>query len=679
MIISPAHHTKRFEVICNLLSAICNVAVFFHLATQSFAAYSSVWYAFPYTVTIASSTPMTSPKTINPSQLFNMPTQAQDTQSFDPSSIEADFDMENFDFTTTLPMDFEGGSGYDDSSIQEPVSTFNFGAANTFQPFSQAPQQTFPMQINPSPVTLTPTQVLPTVPPGLAYHPQVGWYYPAVAPTAGPSTGSVAPQVAPPPMMAPFAVPQIPTHAQTPAAPVPLFNEPSAVQVKPDDKKRGSRGTKRKYGPSAYLDEQAKRRAAGDDSGPRPVSRDSIDFGYDSRPKSSRTSPRTAAKGISAAPTVEFLEQTGERMKELKTATMQKCSCPTATAVEANHIPRPRNAFMIFRNDFAARWRTSHGEKRGLQNPDISREAGRAWHALKTSDKASWNRYKQRADAEKKQHKRNYPEYKYMPLKKIQASFGQPGCSCGAYKLNLAELQRLRDGAPTPENRFTGAIGGSDAEDGEYNAPRTRSRSRANIHKSPTSQISPFTFGQDMPDFGFGLESQNAAAVEEWAALQAFNAASAEEPEEPPAKRRSARTASKAVHYAEVEEDSGEEDVEMAFTTPRKHRPAPISTSRKPSSQLSEINSADFRAFINDSEDEGPAARTRSKSIGETAMAEPKTANSNSSSMRSLFEGDDESEAIVVATPTPKTKLTLPNGGKRQIRSQSRGRKRQRS
>ncbi|KAM0713516.1 hypothetical protein Q7P37_010478 [Cladosporium fusiforme] len=625
---------------------------------------------------------MTSPKTINPSQLFNMPTPADNIQSIDPSLLEADnldLDIDNFNFDD-IP-NFDQRSGYDDSSIQGAASSLGFGTANALQPYTQAPQQTFPMQqqINPSPVTLTPTQVLPTPPPGLAYHPQVGWYYPANAPAAGVSTGFMTPQIAPPQMMAPYAMPQVPAVAQAPVPPVPMFDESSAVQTVANKKKRGSSGgssrvsprTKRKYGPSAYLEEQAKRRAEGDDSGPRPVSRDSIDFHYDSRPKSTRPSPRASAKRAPAGKTVSYqapVENTGEKMKELKTATMQKCSCPAAAAAEARHIPRPRNEFMIFRNDFAARWRTGHGEKRGLHNPDISKEAGKAWQALKANDKAAWAKYKARANTEKKQHEQRYPDYKYTPLKKIQACFGEPSCSCGAYKINLAELQRLREGAPTPENKFTGAV--SDSE-GEYIAPRTRSQSRGDIH-APTAQMFPFTFGQEEVDFGFGLESQNNTATMEWGAIHAFNAVNDDDSDQPVAKRRSGRTTSKTVRYAEVDEEDEEEDIHVAFTTPRKHRPAPISTSRKPSSNLSEINSADFLLLI---EDEGPATRTRSKSITDAAMAEPETGNSNTSSMNSLFGVDDDT---IVVSPA-KTKLALPAKGSMKTRSQSRGRKRQRS
>lgn len=679
----------------------------FILQLNLLAEYSSVWYAFPIPVTFASSS-MTSPSFVNPTDLAKMPNKnTDDTETFDMSLLESnkgDLNIDKFVFDP-LPIDLDAGSGYDGGSVQGAASALNIGTANAFQPFVQQSLQTFPMQqpVNPSPAGLTPSQVLPTPPPGLAYHPQVGWYYPANVPTAGSSSGFLTPQLPQPQfpqqaMMAPFAAPPlVSTFAQNP--PIPLFDETSAVQADTDKRKRGSSRvsprTKRKYGPSAYLEEQAKRRAEGDDSGPRPVSRESIDFHYDRRSKSARTSfKRTAnARRASIDAAIEDDEPaalSGEKMKELKTATMQKCCCPGTTSLQAKHIPRPRNEFMIFRNDFAARWRMGTKEKRGKQNPDISKEAGRAWQTLKATDKAAYANYRARAREEKALHEERYPDYKYTPLKKIQANFGKPSCECGAYAMNIAELQRLRAGAPTVENEFIGARedAGQDG-DADYVAPRTRSQSCANIHRAPTPQLSPFTFDQnmnnmDMPDFGFAAENQNATAAVEWAALQAFNASHDDAGNELQGKkRRSARAASKAVHYAE---EMDEEDAEAEAETPsskRKHRPSPISTSRKASSaRLSSINSADFHLLINEDEDEdeapGPASRTRST----TSKGELKTGYSNASSMRSLFGGgdDDDDDEIVVAHPKQKLALPPKRESRSKSRSQSRsGRKKTRS
>ncbi|KAH6905262.1 hypothetical protein BKA70DRAFT_1565238 [Coprinopsis sp. MPI-PUGE-AT-0042] len=74
-------------------------------------------------------------------------------------------------------------------------------------------------------------------------------------------------------------------------------------------------------------------------------------------------------------------------------------------------IPRPPNAFILFRSDFWAR------EKQKL-NPiernhrDISRIAGHCWRNL---DPISKQRYYERAIQLRDMHRRQYPDYKFKP------------------------------------------------------------------------------------------------------------------------------------------------------------------------------------------------------------------------------------------------------------------------
>jgi hypothetical protein len=176
-----------------------------------------------------------------------------------------------------------------------------------------------------------------------------------------------------------------------------------------------------------------------------------------------------------------------------------------------------------------------------------------------------------------------------------------------------------------------------------------------------------------MSGFDFSLEPQ-----EDWdfEALQAFNNASEDiSAEQQPAKRHSSRSGKKVVHYADEAED--DDDEEATTTATHKHRPPPISTSRKSSnsSQISELNSADFK--LDDTE--SVSSRTRSKSVShsEDEMALP----TGISSPSSLF-GDGDDDNIVVATPKASPKrvgLALPPRTTRQTRSQSRGRARRRS
>ncbi|KAH6901519.1 high mobility group box domain-containing protein, partial [Coprinopsis sp. MPI-PUGE-AT-0042] len=74
-------------------------------------------------------------------------------------------------------------------------------------------------------------------------------------------------------------------------------------------------------------------------------------------------------------------------------------------------IPRPPNAFILFRSDFWAR------EKQKL-NPvernhrDISRIAGHCWRNL---DPISKQRYYERSIRLREMHRRQYPDYKFKP------------------------------------------------------------------------------------------------------------------------------------------------------------------------------------------------------------------------------------------------------------------------
>lgn len=605
--------------------------------------------------------------TINPNQLSNMTDQTNENQLANPLEFDVEAMMNNFDPTNfdlnMLPdfnMNSDGGDG--NSMLDEPVAP----AGPIFDQaiWNQAPQEVVPMPqyFNPSPATLTPTQVLPTPPPGMAFHPQVGWYIPVAAPF-----GMMPPGAAPVPMMAPTSMP-----------PVPLFNETPATTAaetgKQPEASRSSSRNKRKYGPSVYLGEQAKRRALGDDSGPRPVSRDSVDYHVQGR--STRSSPRTSDKqvpGTAAKKQMPVVKVSGT-IKDIKTATVQQCRCPSAVLAKANHVQRPRNAFMIYRSDFAAQWRTTKGEKRGTQNRDISKAAGEAWRAATANVKAG---YKKRADAESKEHKIRHPYYKFSPMDLSKAKFGDSSCACGAYRVNSAELQRLREGGRTPPNNIN--IGGSDNEDEEYIRPRTRSQSRADIFQAPVAQMGQqFTFGDGSPDHGFNFDAENQGNGEDLSAIQSF----LDEHNQRAPKRRSARNGSKAVHYADESEDEDEnEDVEVTFTAARKSRPAPISTSRKSSntSRLSPLKDSDW--YVSGTNNEAVASRTRSKSISMSEDDDTLFMPTGASSPSSLFDDSDDNITVApAAKASPKAnKLALPSSGGRSTRSQSNGRKRQRT
>ncbi|PGG98651.1 hypothetical protein AJ79_08806 [Helicocarpus griseus UAMH5409] len=72
-------------------------------------------------------------------------------------------------------------------------------------------------------------------------------------------------------------------------------------------------------------------------------------------------------------------------------------------------IPRPRNAFILFRQHFQASVVAQHP---GLANPEISKIIGEKWRTLPAESKQDW---KNLAEEEKARHQQQYPEYRYQP------------------------------------------------------------------------------------------------------------------------------------------------------------------------------------------------------------------------------------------------------------------------
>jgi HMG (high mobility group) box len=77
---------------------------------------------------------------------------------------------------------------------------------------------------------------------------------------------------------------------------------------------------------------------------------------------------------------------------------------------EPDHIPRPRNAFIIFRSSYIS-GRSGAGE--GQQN-ELSKQAGNVWNRLTREEK---EKYIVLAEYEKKRHQEMYPDYVYCPTR----------------------------------------------------------------------------------------------------------------------------------------------------------------------------------------------------------------------------------------------------------------------
>ncbi|KAI5960700.1 RFG1 [Candida margitis] len=83
-----------------------------------------------------------------------------------------------------------------------------------------------------------------------------------------------------------------------------------------------------------------------------------------------------------------------------------QCICKN----KSNKIPRPRNAFILFRQKYHQAILDEGTVIRS--NPEVSRELGRRWRALPPAEKEHWTKL---AEEEKKNHALKYPNYKYEP------------------------------------------------------------------------------------------------------------------------------------------------------------------------------------------------------------------------------------------------------------------------
>ncbi|KAG9044789.1 hypothetical protein FS837_007548 [Tulasnella sp. UAMH 9824] len=73
-----------------------------------------------------------------------------------------------------------------------------------------------------------------------------------------------------------------------------------------------------------------------------------------------------------------------------------------------DHIPRPRNAFILFRTNFVEESKLTRGTE--ADNRNISKIAGAVWRALPPEERLVWHK---KATEEKELHKQKYPNYKY--------------------------------------------------------------------------------------------------------------------------------------------------------------------------------------------------------------------------------------------------------------------------
>ena len=154
-----------------------------------------------------------------------------------------------------------------------------------------------------------------------------------------------------------------------------------------------------------------------------------------SQHSSTRTTPASSFSGASGAPT-----SVGSHYAITSASpSIDKCTCKS----NHNRIPRPRNAFILFRQKYHQA--VLDEDLQVKTNPEVSRELGRRWRSLPPQEKEHWNRL---AEEEKANHAKRFPGYRYTPRRN-----GKKG-SCPACRQKAAkhqQLQLIQQYAPIPD------------------------------------------------------------------------------------------------------------------------------------------------------------------------------------------------------------------------------------
>lgn len=88
-------------------------------------------------------------------------------------------------------------------------------------------------------------------------------------------------------------------------------------------------------------------------------------------------------------------------------------------------IPRPRNAFIIFRCDYSREHaaQTSQESDEQSLSKTLSKRAAEAWKQLSAEEK---DKYRHLADREREEHTRIYPHYRFRPMRRQASGSKKP-------------------------------------------------------------------------------------------------------------------------------------------------------------------------------------------------------------------------------------------------------------
>ncbi|KAF7374014.1 HMG box domain-containing protein [Mycena sanguinolenta] len=175
-----------------------------------------------------------------------------------------------------------------------------------------------------------------------------------------------------------------------------------------------------------------------------------------------------------------------------------------ASSAPGGHIPRPPNAFILFRSSFI-RSQNVPGRVEG-NHSTLSKIIGKVWHSLPATERARWEDKARAAQAE---HRRRYPDWRFRTVQ---------GNGNGGFKVYTGKEKpkrrrgRIKDPDPEPASASTSASAFAHTPDDDgprRGRTRTRARGRGGAAKDADQAE-----GQDAGDGGHGREGEGEEQLE---------------------------------------------------------------------------------------------------------------------------------------------------------------------
>ncbi|KAH9891119.1 hypothetical protein C8Q73DRAFT_110965 [Cubamyces lactineus] len=199
-----------------------------------------------------------------------------------------------------------------------------------------------------------------------------------------------------------------------------------------------------------------------------------------------------SSSSTSTTPDVQLPDETGEPEVDTKSpllpSPVKAAAVPSQRSSHSRkkkpgHIPRPPNAFMIFRSELWNKEKIKSTVER--DHRQISRIAGNLWNRLTEDERAP---YQELAEEAKRLHAQTYPQYKYSPIyRRDKPAKRKPRQDHSDKVLRCHAVARLiqqgfeGDDLKRELDRLEGHVSEDDpsSDSSDYAAPRRKKASRA--------------------------------------------------------------------------------------------------------------------------------------------------------------------------------------------------------